>query len=144
MTTKGKEKISRKILWPFVIIFSVLIISLVGSFSHFVDEKARLIIQKEAQVKINVAKYHFEISKDCIIGQIRQLSSVLGPLLIKQDQLPIMDMLLKTVEGYREHYVIQVLDLEGKVIAENAYDGLTMPKAFSQGALRINGRVLLH
>ncbi|MBN2374370.1 PAS domain S-box protein [bacterium] len=132
MTAKGKGKIFRKILWPFVIIFSVLIISLVGSLSHFVDEKARLIIQKEAQVKINVAEYHFEITKDFMTSQMRHLSSVLGQLLIKQDQLPIMEMLLKAVEGYTENYVIQVLDQEGKVIAENAHGGLTMPKEFSQ------------
>lgn len=122
MDTRKKGKIAHKILWPFLIIFALLIISLVGSLGNFVNEQVRLIILHQAETKLNVARQHFENSKQTMLSEMRELSSLISPMLLEQAPLPIIKNVLRSITRFHRYSIIQVYDPNGGIIMETGQD----------------------
>ena len=123
MKKAKKGKIAHKIFWPFVIIFTLLIISFVGSLSNLIYEKTHEIILKEAETKMNVARQHFENGMQSMLGQMRDLSDLIGPTLSEKNQQSLLKDILRTMSRIPDYYAIQIFDPDGTLILESVQKG---------------------
>ncbi|MGA1790792.1 MAG: PAS domain S-box protein [bacterium] len=123
MKKAKKGKIAHKIFWPFVIIFTLLIISFMGSLSNLIYEKTHEIILKEAETKMNVARQHFENSMGSMLEEMRDLSALIGPSLSEKNQQSLLKDILRSMGRIPDYYVIQIFDPDGRLILENIQKG---------------------
>ncbi|MBN2372875.1 PAS domain S-box protein [bacterium] len=116
MKKASKQKIVYKILWPFVVIFAILIIAFMASISDFIDRKTKTILQKEAESRLKMAELYLDAKRDQILAEMRHLSRILALNLSEQNQPAFISGILECFEGVTDKYFIQMLDANGVVI----------------------------
>ncbi|MGA1825778.1 MAG: PAS domain S-box protein [bacterium] len=136
MKKAKKEKIAFKILVPFMIIFTLVILFLIASLCNLVHKKTSKIIHKEALNKLNTVSQHFEISKGLILREMRNLSYFLGPMLGEKHHVHDIEEAIKRFKEFSEHYALQVLDKEGEIIIESLHGVIDIPPFTNKSILK--------
>jgi len=117
-----KGKIFNQILWPFIIIFIIIIFSILAYLIDFINKTSHQFIEEDAHNRIERAKLYIQYQEDIFQHNLKHIAVLLGSVFEENKQLFFSRSVINSMEDHiDQHFCLGLFDSRGKYIEEVSY-----------------------